>query len=152
MIVSFCSYSENVIRSTLEGNLCERLHTCISLEIFVSSEIPDSFLHAFSSLIAAPLKKTGFSEAFNEDSGDEGDEGAKATNYRDVGRVNLLLTQKSAAAERQANKIYSDALEQDPSAFDYDDSYDSFKAPELKAHALSQAVEKDAPVSISLSL
>lgn len=66
----------------------------------------------------------------------------------DVGRVNSLLTQRSAAAERQANKIYSDALAEDPTAFDYDGVYDSFKVPEVKSHALSQSnTKEDAPVS-----
>jgi Coiled-coil domain-containing protein 55 (DUF2040) len=58
------------------------------------------------------------------------------------------LTQRSAASEQAANKIYSDALSEDPSAFEYDSVYDSFKAADTKSHALSQAnTKEEAPVS-----
>ena len=100
-----------------------------------------------SVLTVAPLKKTGFSNAFSEESDDES---GGTSNLKDVGRVNSLLTQKSAAAERQANKIHNEALAEDPSAFDYDNVYDSFKAPEIKTHALSQPNSKEeAPVSLN---
>jgi Coiled-coil domain-containing protein 55 (DUF2040) len=62
--------------------------------------------------------------------------------------VNSLLTQRSAASEQAANKIYSDALSEDPSAFEYDSVYDSFKAADTKSHALSQSnTKEEAPVS-----
>ena len=44
----------------------------------------------------------------------------------------------SAASERAASKIYSDALSEDPTAFDYDNVYDSFKAVQSKAQPLSR--------------
>lgn len=59
-----------------------------------------------------------------------------------------MLTQRSVASERAATKIHSDALAEDPSAFDYDDAYDSFKTVETKSHALSRSTtNQEAPVS-----
>ena len=58
------------------------------------------------------------------------------------------MTQRSAASEQAANKIYIDALSEDPSAFEYDNVYDTFKTADIKSHALSQSNTKDdAPVS-----
>ena len=91
------------------------------------------------------MKKSGISNAFREESDDDS---CGTLNYSDVGRVNSLLTQRSVAAEKQANKIHSDALAEDPSAFDYDDSYDTFKVPDVKSHSLSQPnTKEDGPVS-----
>ena len=91
------------------------------------------------------MKKSGISNAFRDESDDDS---CGTLNYTDVGRVNSLLTQRSIAAEKQANKIHSDALAEDPSAFDYDDAYDSFKIPNIKSHTLSQPnTKEDAPVS-----
>lgn len=91
-----------------------------------------------------PLKKTGFS--FSEDSDEEFLEKSD-----DKGRVNRLLVQKNAQAEREASKAHTDTLSEDPSAFDYDGVYDSFKAIEEKkvaSHSLSQSNTKEsAPVS-----
>ena len=59
----------------------------------------------------------------------------------DVGRVNRILLQKSAVAQKEQQKLYDDALGQDPDVFDYDGVYDSMKASQMATHALSQATE-----------
>lgn len=101
--------------------------------VFITSLLSNQFI--------VPLKVSAFASASNDDSDDD-------SNLKDVSRVNSLLTQRSAASERAATKIYSDALAEDPSAFQYDDAYDSFKATEVKSHALSQSITNpEAPVS-----
>ena len=93
------------------------------------------------------MKKNAFSSGFNIDSDDEL---SGAGGQKDVGRVNSLLTQRSVSSEQAANKIYSDALSEDPSAFEYDSVYDTFKTSDTKSHALSQSNTKDeAPVSVT---
>lgn len=91
------------------------------------------------------MRKNAFASGFNNDSDDEP---SGACDQKDVGRVNNLLTRRSAASEQAANKIYNDALSEDPSAFEYDSVYDTFKTDDTKSHALSQSKTKDeAPVS-----
>ena len=75
---------------------------------------------------------------FKEFSADADDDELETVDRRDVGRVNSQLNCVSAASERAASKIYSDALSEDPTAFDYDNVYDSFKAVESKAQPLSR--------------
>lgn len=92
------------------------------------------------------MKKSGFSNAFREESDDDT---CGTANNNNVGRVNSLLIQRSAAAEQQASKIHSDALAEDPFAFDYDDAYDSFKVPVMKPHTLSHSdMKEEAPVRV----
>jgi hypothetical protein len=96
---------------------------------------------ACSNQFIVPLKVSAFASAANDDSDDD-------SSLKDVSRVNSLLTRRSAASERAATKIHSDALAEDPSAFEYDNAYDSFKAVEVKSHALSQSTtNQEAPVS-----
>lgn len=65
-----------------------------------------------------------------------------------MGRVNSQLNYVSAASERTALKVYNDALSEDPTAFDYDNVYDSFKAVERKAQAVSHPLSRTtAPVN-----
>jgi hypothetical protein len=98
----------------------------------------------------APLKKPlGFSNGFDECSEDEDD---SKVNQKNVTRVNRLLGQRSEQAEKEANRLYNEALSQDQSAFDYDGVYDSIKAAEeVKVHALSQSKKDEAPVSGNLN-
>lgn len=118
---------KQLVRLFLTNNCCSRY--CIHNE------------SSFSNQSIVPLKVSAFASATNDDSDDD-------SSLKDVSRVNSLLTRRSAASERAATKIYSDALAEDPSAFEYDDAYDSFKAVEVKSHALSQSnANNEAPVS-----
>lgn len=94
-------------------------------------------------------KPVGFSNGFDECSEDEDDSNV---NKKDVTRVNRLIGQRSEHAEKEANRLHTEALSQDQSAFDYDGVYDSIKAAEeIKVHALSQSVKDQAPVSGNLN-
>lgn len=79
------------------------------------------------------------SNAFSMDDSDDDN-----TSMNDVARVNAQLAKRRAADEAALLA----AANEDPSIYDYDGSYDSFKAAEVKTHQLSQAVaaSKDAPV------
>ena len=97
--------------------------------------------------------KAGITSVFgggDDDDDDDGNSKGRPTNgtgtgrnggNSDVGRVNRILLQKSAAAEREQQKLYNDALGQDPDVFDYDGVYDSMKASQTASHALSQTSE-----------
>ena len=88
----------------------------------------------------------------DDDSDEDGATGAAAaavSKQNHVHRVNRLLMQKSAAAEREQQKVYDDALGQDSSIFDYDGVYDDMKAAASSSSSSSSSSalskEKDAP-------
>jgi coiled-coil domain-containing protein 55 len=103
---------------------------------------------------AVPLK-AGITSVFgggddDDDDDDDGDNKGRSTNGTGtgrsggnsaVGRVNRTLLQKSAVAEKEQQKLYDEALGQDPDVFDYDGVYDSMKASQMASHALSQTTE-----------
>lgn len=66
----------------------------------------------------------GATSAFDANSDDE--EGSKGE-VSGVAAVNRRLAAISAKQEKQAKKEYEDALEADPSVFDYDRVYDGMK-------------------------
>ena len=94
---------------------------------------------------SVPLNTKKVSNVFRaaDDSDEDDDDGDNA--HGAVTRVNRLLLQKSAVAQKEERKLYDDALGEDPSVFDYDGVYDTMKAAEVTTHALSRPQEKDAP-------
>jgi hypothetical protein len=58
--------------------------------------------------------------------------------------------QRSSNAEKEAAKIYSEALSEDSSVFDYDGAYDSFKTASAASHPLSRPTISEAPVSFKI--
>ena len=85
------------------------------------------------------------SSAFNMDDSDDDN-----TTMNDVARVNAQLAKRRAADEAAVLA----AANEDPSIYDYDGSYDTFKEAEIKTHQLSQPViaSKDAPGKFLLCL
>jgi hypothetical protein len=78
--------------------------------------------------------------AFRTDDSDEDDDNAAS----DIARVNAQLAKRRAADEAALLA----AANEDPSIYDYDGSYDTFKAEKVSTHQLSQpSVSKDPPVS-----
>lgn len=67
----------------------------------------------------------GATSVFDADSDDE--EGGSKGAVDGVAAVNKRLAAISAKQEKQAKKEYEDALEADPSVFDYDRVYDGMK-------------------------
>jgi hypothetical protein len=96
---------------------------------------------SYSTLISAttvPLKPR--STAFRTDDSDDDDGNAA----NDIARVNAQLAKRRAADEAALLA----AANEDPSIYDYDGSYDTFKAEKVSTHQLSQpTVSKEPPVS-----
>ena len=82
-------------------------------------------------------------------SDDELDDSANAGG---ISRVNRSIVQRSSNAEREAAKIYSEALSEDSSVFDYDGAYDSFKTAAAASHPLSRPTLSEAPVSSTIKM
>ncbi|CAN0074209.1 unnamed protein product [Scytosiphon promiscuus] len=90
----------------------------------------------------APRRRPpGATSAFDADSDDEG---GPAGDVSGVAAVNKRLAAISAKQEKQAKKEYEDALEADPSVFDYDRVYDGMKeSRESNVAAATVAREKE---------
>ncbi|CAM9745801.1 unnamed protein product [Pylaiella littoralis] len=91
----------------------------------------------------APRRRPpGATSVFDADSDDE--EGGPKADLNGVAAVNKRLAAISAKQEKAAKKEYEDALEADPSVFDYDRVYDGMKeSRESKAVATTVAHEKE---------
>lgn len=66
----------------------------------------------------------------------------------DVKRVNKFLESKYQSYNEHLDKNSASAIAEDPSIFDFDGTYDNFKAAEVKKHKLSQQTiaTKEPPV------
>ncbi|CAN0518501.1 unnamed protein product [Ectocarpus sp. 8 AP-2014] len=91
----------------------------------------------------APRRRPpGSTSVFDANSDDE-EEGSKG-DFSGVTAVNKRLAAISAKQEKQAKKEYEDALQADPSVFDYDRVYDGMKeSRESKVAAATVAREKE---------
>ena len=113
-------------------------------EILISHEIPWLiFLPCFPSYFLAPVtvarpKLSAFGD------GDSSDDDTPSSG---VSRVNAQLSSIASRRNATVDPIANAALSEDPSIFDFDGTYDSFKAPDKVAHKLSQPSSSDAPVS-----
>ena len=68
------------------------------------------------------------------------------TGGNDVSRVNAQLARRNAANVVAMNATLA---AEDPSIYDYDGAYDSFKAEKVTTHHLSQSIAtQEAPVSL----
>lgn len=83
-------------------------------------------------------------QVFSRDDSDDEESSAPAN---DIARVNAQLAKRSSVI---APVIVGD---DDPSIYDYDGAYDSFKAPDKVTHQLSQASSssREAPVRITFA-
>ena len=98
------------------------------------------------------LKKRSSLGAFNdedEDNDDNDNDKEKIVGgYRDVERVNRqLLAKPSTSSLADTARMHNKALEEDPNVFDYDGSYDAFKASVVESHPLSRDATMAPPVS-----
>lgn len=65
----------------------------------------------------------------------------------EISRVNTQLANASRKKVASIDPIVQKALSEDPSCYDYDGTYDDFKAKEQVSHKLSQPSDNTAPVS-----
>ena len=70
----------------------------------------------------------------------------------DIKRVNRSVAQKNVAAETKMTKASSDALDVDPTVFEYDEVYDNLKSVETTvSHRLSQPLPQEQVRTRSIS-
>jgi len=87
------------------------------------------------------LKKLANFECFNEL-----DDEAESISHDPRKDVNRMLVKKHNGINKDLEKIYTSALEEDSTIFDYDGSYEKFKFKEQESHHLSGSSISKAPV------
>lgn len=102
--------------------------------------VSDGFYLIYVHVVAQAVAKPRALQVFSRDDSDDEESSAPAN---DIARVNAQLAKRSSVI---APVIVGDG---DPSIYDYDGAYDSFKAPDKVTHQLSQATSssREAPVS-----
>jgi hypothetical protein len=103
-----------------------------------ASDLSSNFFRSLLAATTVPLKPRP--TAFQADDSDDDD----GNTGNDIARVNAQLAKRRAADEAALLA----AANEDPSIYDYDGSYDTFKAEKVSTHQLSQpTASKEPPVS-----